>query len=125
MAFAMAAAALVALTVAAAALMVIAVATAAALMLCVILMLMVAIGVAVLAIAVATTTARASAHLLLHAVGNLFIGRGTPLLNSQAKILVYSRKQAIELLAGLKETAAGIILYHILAQGIKLGNFLF
>ena len=107
---------------AAAALMVITMATATALMLRAFLML--AVGVTVIAVTVATAAARASTYLLLHAVGNLFIGGGNTFINSKAEVLIYSSKQVIKLLASLKETAAGIILYHVLTQGIELGDFL-
>ena len=126
MTFAMATTALMVITMATTAtLMVIAMAAAAAFVLSPFVVLVVTVGVAILTVTVATTTARASAHLLLHAVSNLLISRSHTLFNGKTEVLVDSRKKGIKLLASFKETAAGIILYHILAQGIKLGNFLF
>ena len=107
------------------ALMVITMATAAAFVLSPFVVLVVTVGVAILTVTMATTTARASAHLLLHAVSNLLISRSHTLFNGKTEVLVDSRKKGIKLLASLKETAAGIILNHILTESIKLSNLLF
>lgn len=105
-----------------AAFMVISMAATATLVL-IIVMMPLTIGIAILAITVATTTTGACTHLLLHALRHLFICRSLTLFNGKAKVLINGRKKLVELLASLKETAAGVILHNILTQSVKLGNF--
>lgn len=117
-------AALMPLTVATAALVTVLVAmtTAAALVLTGVFVL--AVAIAVIAVAVATTAARARAHLLLHALSHLLVCGNGAVVNSHAKVLIHSGEQLIQLHAGLKITAAHIIIHHTLAQLIELGDFL-
>ena len=105
-----------------AAFMVISMAATATLVLIIVTMPL-TIGIAILAITVATTTTGTSTHLLLHAFCHLFIRRSLPLFNGKAKVLINGRKELVELLTSLKETAAGIVLHNILTQSVKLGNF--
>lgn len=83
------------------------------------------LGIAIIAITVATTTTRASAHLLHHAVSNLFIRGSLTLFNCQAKILINGRKKSIKFLTSLQEATASIVFNNILTQSVKLGNFFF
>lgn len=82
-----------------------------------------AIALAVIAVAAATATAGA-AYLLIHGIGNFFIGRGAALLDSDAKVLVHNVEHFVELLTSLEESLADGVVNHVLTQAVKGGNLL-
>lgn len=88
------------------------------------LMAVIAIAITILAIAVATATARARAYILLHSLCHFFIRRHGSVVNGHAKVLIHCGQQLIQLHASLKITTANLVIYHALAQVIKLFDFL-
>ena len=87
------------------------------------LSMVLAIALAVIAVAAATATAGA-AYLLIHGIGNFFIGRGAALLDSNAKVLVHNIEHFVELLTSLEESLANGVINHVLTQTIEGGDFL-
>ncbi len=82
-----------------------------------------AIALAVIAVAAATATAGA-AYLLIHGIGNFFIGRGAALLDSNAKVLVHNVEHFVKLLTSLEEALTNGVINHVLTQTVEGGDFL-
>jgi hypothetical protein len=100
------------------------IAMAAALALVLAFAMVLAVALAVIAVAGATATAGA-AHLLRHGISHLFISGGSPLIDSNAEVLIDRGKQFIKLLTSFEETLADGVFHHILTQAIKGGNLFF
>lgn len=97
--------------------------TMTALALVLTLAVVLAVALAVVAVA-AATAATGAAYLLIHGIGNFFIGRGAALLDSNAKVLVHNVEHFVKLLTSLEEALTNGVVNHVLTQTVEGGNLL-